>query len=187
MTERQQNLAELTPIADGSPSAEFIQDFTRNQRRLYLFILAQIPNPVDAEEVLQETNVVIWRKYSQFAPGSNFFAWACQIANFEVLKFRERKHRDRLYFSDEFVQQIADEALDNQEFLELRRKALAHCLSKLRPRDRELVEQRYAPGNNGKGVAEYLQRPVNSVYQSLGRIRKTLMECITRRLTAEAH
>jgi RNA polymerase sigma-70 factor (ECF subfamily) len=45
---------------------------------------------------------------------------------------------------------------------------------------------RYAPGETGKNLAEQIGRPSNSVYQSLGRIRRTLMECIQRRLAAEA-
>ena len=40
-----------------------------------------------------------------------------------------------------------------------------------------LDEARKTPG---------LHRPANSVYQSLGRIRRTLLECINRRLSAEA-
>ena len=63
--------------------------------------------------------------------------------------------------------------------------ALGECLAKLRAKDRKLIEQRYAPGEKGKHVAERMGRPANSVYQSLGRIRKILMECIQRRLAAE--
>ena len=174
------------PDESQKTDAEFVQLFTRHQRRLYLFILAQVPSPVDAEEILQETNVIIWRKCDQFKLGTNFLAWASQIAKYEVLKYREKHRRDRLYFSDSFVEQVADEALATSDELELRRTALLHCLGKLRDQDRELIQRRYAPGENGKSLAEFLGRPVNSVYQSLGRIRRTLMECIDRRLAIRA-
>ena len=42
------------------------------------------------------------------------------------------------------------------------------CLGKLRDKDRELIERRYTPGETGTSLAEFLERPVNSVYQSLG-------------------
>jgi RNA polymerase sigma-70 factor (ECF subfamily) len=174
------------PTASQPPNAEFVQLFTRHQRRLFIYILAQVPSPVDADEILQETNIIIWRKCDQFELGTNFLAWASRIAKFEVLKFRDKKRRDRLHFSDAFVEQVADEALVVSGELELRRKALIYCLGKLREKDRELIQQRYAPGANGRTVAELLDRPVNSVYQSLGRIRRTLMECINRRLAVEA-
>lgn len=169
-----------------SPSGDFVQLFTKHQRRLYLYILAQVPNPVDAEEILQEANIVVWRKFEQFTPGTNFFAWSCRIANYEVLKFRDRRRRDRLRFSNEFVEVVAREIEENADLAAEKRTALLGCLGKLRPKDRELIRQRYASGENGKSLAELLGRPVNSVYQSLGRIRKTLLECMKRRMAAEA-
>lgn len=71
--------------------------------------------------------------------------------------------------------------------LESRRLALKHCLGKLRDKDRDLIESRYAPGERGKDLASQIGRPANSVYQSLGRIRRTLMECIQRQLAVEFH
>ena len=167
------------------PSEEFVQLFSRTQRRIYLHILGQVGNPNDADEILQETNVVIWSKFDRFELGTNFIAWTFQIANFEVLKFRDRRRSNRLVFSDDIVEAIAEDSEESQHDLDLRRAALGECLGKLRPKDRELIQTRYAPGNKGKDVASLLGRPSNSVYQSIGRIRKTLFECINRRLSAE--
>lgn len=167
------------------PSEEFVQLFSRTQRRIYLHILGQVGNPNDADEILQETNVVIWSKFDRFELGTNFIAWTFQIANFEVLKFRDRRRSNRLVFSDDIVEAIAEDSEESQDDLDLRRAALGECLGKLRPKDRELIQTRYAPGNKGKDVASLLGRPSNSVYQSIGRIRKTLFECINRRLSAE--
>lgn len=168
------------------PDAEFVQLFTKQQRRLFLLILSQIHDPIDAEEILQNVNVIIWKKCGQFQPGTNFLAWAATIANFEVMKYRSRRSRERLVFSDEFLATVSAEAVEKSEELERRRAALKECIQKLREQDRELIEQRYAPGETGKNLAEQIGRPSNSVYQSLGRIRRTLMECIQRRLAAEA-
>lgn len=162
-----------------------MQLFTRNQRRLYLFILSQVSTTQDAEEILQETNLIIWSKFHQFDLATNFFAWSAQIATYEVLKFRQRRHREKLRFTDEFVDAVSREVLERSDELEQRRNALEQCLQKLRPDDRKLIHRRYQPGERGKFVAEDLGRPANSVYQSLGRIRRTLLECIQRRLAAE--
>lgn len=172
-------------VADPSPSSEFVQLFTHHQRRLFLYILAQVANPVEAEEILQETNVVIWSKCSRFQPGTNFLAWVSQIANFEVMKFRTRRRREKLVFSDEFLDTIAQSSLERSEELESRRVALVYCLGKLRPKDRDLIQKRYAPGERGIHLAEQIGRPVNAVYQSLGRIRRALLECIQRQLASE--
>lgn len=173
-------------FGQGGPSADFVQLFTRSQRRIYLFILAQVQSPTQAEEILQDTNVIVLAKHYQFQPGTNFLAWACQIANYEILKFRAKRRREKLVFNDDILELVAAEALARADELEARRAALMECLGRLRPRDRELIQSRYAPGHSGKDLAADLGRPANSVYQSLGRIRRTLWECIQRRLAAEA-
>jgi RNA polymerase sigma-70 factor, ECF subfamily len=89
--------------------------------------------------------------------------------------------------SDSFLEVIAAEARDNADDLEDRRQALLLCLSRLAPADRELIRLRYAPTETGKGLAQKLGRPANSVYQSLSRVRRALLECVKRRLAAEAH
>lgn len=178
MTNPPDNANAAPPVA----GAAFVREFTQCQRRLFLYVLSQVGNPVEAEEILQEANLVVWRKADQFEPGTNFYAWACRIATYEVLKFRDRRRREKLRFSDEFVAAIAEEADESLENDEARRAALAGCLGKLREEDRDLIQQRYAPGENGLSVAEALGRPINSVYQSLGRIRKVLLDCINRRI-----
>lgn len=171
-------------IAASPPPADpdFIRQFTAVQRRLYLLILSQTPIPADAEEILQDVNVVLWKKAAMFEPGTNFFAWAAQIARYEVLKNRRRYARSRLQFSDEFMDAVAADVEERSELLEARRHALRHCLDKLKDADRELIEQRYRGDGDAKELAAELGRPANSVYQSIGRIRKTLLACIERRV-----
>lgn len=159
---------------------------TRYQRRLFLHILAQVPYPVDADEILQETSIIAWDKFQQFRPGTNFLAWVSQIATFEIMKYRSRRRRERLQFSEEFLEAVAQESIAREDTLEARRAALVHCIQKLRERDRQLIQQRYSPGESGKGLAETVGRPANSVYQSLGRIRRTLLECINRQMAASS-
>ena len=170
----------------GSPSDQFVQLFTQHQRRVYHFILGQVPNPSDAEEVLQETNVVLLRKCDQFQEGTNFLAWACSVARYEVLKHRDRFKRDRLQFSSEFLDLMQTEVVRRDETSEARRDALTACVGKLSEKDRKLIKLRYAPGSNGQSVAETIGRPPNSVYQSLSRIRRALLDCVNRTLTAQS-
>jgi len=167
------------------PGESFVQAFTRSQRTLYLFILAQVGDVHSAEEILQETNLVIWAKVSQFQPETNFLSWARQIAKFEILKHRQRFRREKLTFSEEFLSAVADEVIQQSAEQERRREALQECLEKLQETDRVLIQQRYQPGHSGKELAEQLGRPANSVYQSLGRIRRFLLDCVQRQLSSQ--
>ncbi|MEZ6123586.1 MAG: sigma-70 family RNA polymerase sigma factor [Planctomycetaceae bacterium] len=166
----------------GDPDEQFIREFTQVQRPLFLYLLPLTGNAVDAEEVLQETNLVIWKKREQYQPGTSFLAWGRTIARLEYFRFRRRNQRVRL-MNEGVLELIAEEAEVLSDQAELRRQALAICVDQLRPKDRQLLQMRYAPGANGDRVATELGRPANSVYQSLGRIRRVLMECIQHRLT----
>lgn len=166
-----------------APSEEFVRLFTQSQRPLYLFILPLVHTAADADEVLQETNVVMLSKWTQFEPGTNFLAWCRAIARLEVFRFRRSRHHRMYLLGDDVAELLADEMEEQASDLEQRRDALAECISKLRAPDQELIRRRYSVGSTGDNVAQQLGRPANSVYQSLGRIRRVLLECIRRRMT----
>src|ERR1700761_563428 len=90
----------------------FIRLFTANAPRLRGFAMSLIPNRADAEDVLQQANLVLWRKFDQFQLGSNFFAWASRIVYLESRDFRKRKLRSKVRFGDEFLEKIDSEAAD---------------------------------------------------------------------------
>ena len=167
------------------PSEEFIRAFTQSQRPLFLYILPLVGNPSDADEVLQETNLVIWSKWDQFEEGTNFVAWVRAIARLEVFRFRRTRGRKLCFLEDDVLEIVASRNETVSEEVYLRQEALALCITQLRAKDRELIQMRYSPGVNGDQVADMLGRPANSVYQSLGRIRRTLMECVKHRLAEE--
>ena len=88
---------------EGSRAERFLGLYGSHDRRLYLYTLTLLPRPVHAEEVLQEANLVLWRRFDEYQCGTNFFAWACQIIRYKVLKFRERQTRAaRLIHPDVF-------------------------------------------------------------------------------------
>ena len=164
---------------------QFAEELTLVQRRLYLYILTLVHRADDAEEILQETNRVIWEKMDAFQPGSDFTAWACRIAQYEVLTHRKRTARLGQRFADAVLEQLADEALEVMQQVDHRRGALQECLQKLREGDRELIACRYMAEQSTADVARRLGRSVKSIYQSLSRIRSALLTCIERTLATE--
>ncbi|WP_296462038.1 sigma-70 family RNA polymerase sigma factor [Rubinisphaera sp.] len=167
---------------DTGPDAAFIKSFVKVQRRLYLYLLAQTGNPNSAEEILQNANVVVLAKWKDFEPGTNFLAWVYRIASLEVMKFRQKSSRNRLIFDDDYLATISKAVEEISEGADERQAALAICIRKLKARDRELIRLRYQQGNDGQSLSDQLNRPLNSIYQSLGRIRRTLMSCIEKQL-----
>lgn len=175
------------PGVDPAKVERFAQLLAKCQRRVFLYALALVHRAADAEEILQETNLVLWRKFDEYQPGTSFERWACRIAYLEVMKFRQRQSRTERLFSDAFIEALAAEVDPGDPALDARRSALAECLKKLRERDRALVLARYRAGATTRSVAEVLGRSIQGTRRSLHRIRMTLLACIERTLAAQEH
>src|SRR6185503_11377939 len=97
---------------------EFVFLLARHERLLGAYVMTMVPHPQDADDILQEAKVVMWRSFSKFESGTNFGAWARKIAFHQVLAHRKRKQRDRLDFSEEFLGTVAGEVETSVENLE---------------------------------------------------------------------
>ena len=65
------------------------------------------------DDLFQSVCVVLWRKFGTFRRDSSFFAWARQIAQFEVRKFLTRKQTPTCVNS-ELLDALAETASDIQ-------------------------------------------------------------------------
>jgi RNA polymerase sigma-70 factor, ECF subfamily len=159
-----------------------VELLTAVQQQLTRYVRTLVPNRADAEEVLQETNLFLWRHADEYELGTNFAAWACKTAYYQVLTFRKRHARSRLCFSDALVEQLASYAARNPCWQNDNIEAFEACIAELSQRDRNLVDLRYEPGATVEGVAQKVGRSTKAVYNALGRIRTWLLECIERSL-----
>jgi RNA polymerase sigma-70 factor (ECF subfamily) len=141
----------------------------------------------DAEDVFQQASMTMWRKFDEFQPGTDFVAWACRVARFKALNFLDAKGRQRVYFSEGLLEELARHEPSTAELQETRLKALAQCREKLSPIDQQLLVECYSSEEAAGEVARRLGRPVGSVYDSLSRIRRALYRCIRRTLASEGY
>src|SRR5438067_1308834 len=112
---------------------------TQHQRRIFAYIYTLVPDRYDAEDLLQETSLVICEKFDAFEEGTDFVAWACEIAYWRVRYARQKFARSKVVFHQELVDALAQTAAEMYEEIDERHEALAPCLQKLPLRDRELV------------------------------------------------
>jgi RNA polymerase sigma-70 factor (ECF subfamily) len=168
-------------------AAEFAERLRREQSRLYNYIHSLVRDLNDADDLFQQTTLVLWKKFGEFDSQRSFFAWACGVARLEVANFLRGRGRQRLYFSDDLnLLLIEAQAEVRSDEAEDRRAALARCVEKLRQRDRELLQECYGEGEGVQAAANRHGRSPQSVYNSLRRIRRALFECIARTLAAES-
>jgi RNA polymerase sigma-70 factor, ECF subfamily len=164
--------------------SELILELTQAQPRLFGFLLKRLGNRDQAQEVLQEVNVVLCRKASSFELGTNFMAWAFSVARTEVMIFRQNQQRDRLTFSPD-LRDVLDQ-LDNElfpsEHENERQQAVTHCLGQLSPSYQTLLLQHYAEAQPVKDIASAMGRTANAVSMILHRVRGRLLRCVETKL-----
>lgn len=159
---------------------DFVQELTAAQPSLWAYVFSLFPDHAAAQDILQQTNLTLWRKADDFQPGTNFLAWGCRAAYFHVLTYRRGLRRDRLVFSDEVFAYLAERQTErvSEGGAGDRLAALRNCLDKLPPHSRKLLESRYAPGGSVSELAKADGRSVAAISQVLYRIRDLLLECI---------
>ena len=172
-------------MPDLSAAKQLMLLMTQHQRRIFSYIYTLVPDRHAAEDILQETSLVICEKFDQFRPGTDFVAWACQIAYWEVRRVRQKFARSKVVFDDEVLEAVAHTAQGMSAEIDARHEALAGCLEKLHPRDRELILTRYEPGSGVEEAARRGGRTIEAAYKALGRIRKLLGDCVTHTLAME--
>src|SRR5215813_8422940 len=126
------------PLDPHQRKALFAEHLRACQARLLGYLHSLVRDLDDAEDLFQQTAVVLWRKFDEFDSSRSFFAWACGVARLETANFLRARGRHKLYFSDELNLMLieAQEGLDEDESLD-RREALTGCVEKLRQRDRQ--------------------------------------------------
>jgi RNA polymerase sigma-70 factor (ECF subfamily) len=165
------------PDADiGDPKEAFVAMLVAAQSRLFGYILTLLGDVEDARNVLQQTNLTLWRNSSTFTPGTSFQAWSRRIAYYKVLGFLRDKERDRHVFDEELLQQLSARASEIDE--DEQRVALRHCLSRLSDDHLDLIRQRYLPGKSIRDIAELRSKSESAIKVALLRIRQALARCI---------
>jgi RNA polymerase sigma-70 factor (ECF subfamily) len=167
-------------------SEDFMRLFLQEQHRVYTFIASLLPDRIDAEEVFQEASLAIWQNQAKFDRQRAFVPWACGVARNIVLKHLRQKRRDRLRLSNEVVEQLAQQQQLSQPILDSRLDALKLCLSRLDQQSRSLLERCYQRNRLIKEIAVEDNTTANAIYLQLRRIRQGLLDCVNRRLIAEA-
>jgi RNA polymerase sigma-70 factor (ECF subfamily) len=165
-------------------AGQFIELYSAHEVRLRGYVLSLVPRWTDAEDLVQKCSLILWKKFDQYEPGTNFFAWACQIVRYEVKAFGRRMARERIVFDDQFLDAVAEETVSSREELQRRIDALQKCVARLSQEQRELLRLRYDERRSVGSVAKVLNRPLDGVYKALSRIRLALHSCIERRISA---
>ncbi len=167
----------------------FMRLYQANELKIYGFIRSLVPNWNEADDLVQNTTIVLWSKFDNFELGTNFIAWALKIARIEVMRFYKKKKEEKMRFSQVAVETIADKNLRSSSEVSYKisdqHEALHRCIGKLSEKDREILTLRYEAGASTESVAKHIGRGIYAVYKKLNVIHTKLLFCIRRTLERE--
>ena len=163
-------------------SEAYVKLLTGEQMNLLYYLTRILGDPQAAENVLQETNLVLWRKVGEFTMGTDFSKWARSIAIWQARAYVRDRNRDRHVFSEDLITQLSiresHDAVESDA-----RVALRECLKNIRDTNLEILRYRYEFGLRATVIAERVGRTETAIRALLLRMRKTLQGCIEAKLS----
>ena len=174
---------------DGAGNDDRIQQYfqllAKHERRLRGYILPLVSNYADAEDIAQDVRVRLWEQFDSYDPAKDFGAWACAIAHYRILAFREKQSRRRELISSKAVELVAKTLIAMSEELESAQRALADCVEKLPKDKRDLLMCYYSGKESMREIAAKLGRTFDATRHAILRTRIALRECVQATLREE--
>lgn len=170
---------------------EYVSLLARHDQAIRRFVRSLLPSAEGVDDVMQETALECWKKFSDFTPASpddavdEFIRWACVIARYKALSWQRDHARDRLIFRESVIEQLARSASDILDQQEFERQAVQSCLSKLEDDQRRLVLSVHMPGESVALIAAETGEKARRLYSRVNVLRKRLLECVQRKLTED--
>jgi len=159
--------------------AAFSDLVAAHRSRVFGYIYAMLHNMSDAEDIYQQTTFLMWRKFSDFQPGTDFGSWALKIAYLNIKNFQRSAMRSHVFFSDEVMRKVLD-CYESQTTrgADDRLDALGKCVQRLSKRNQHLLRQRYAESMSIRDLAIDEGKTEAAMAMLLSRLRKTIFRCI---------
>lgn len=170
-------------------SKEFMKFFEADKKRLYAYIYAYVMDHSAAEDIFQETSMVLWREFHRFDQQSNFTKWANGIAFNRIRDYRYKSKKYVLGLSDDFLQEfnnllkVKEQAL--KEDKPNRWLQLQDCSKQLPDPMRRVYDYFYVQNLKAQQVAENTGRSVYAIRKAVHKLRKMLFDCVEKKQHGE--
>ncbi len=135
-----------------------------------------------AQDAVQETVLIAFRKLDHFFPEAYFAVWLRAIARREALNARKKLAKVHLITEDAIERYYLDPAPEGDS---PQHAALRHCLQLLGGRMSRVIRGHYFDGQPLAVLADSMNQTASAVKQLLYRARLALRECVRRQLAKE--
>lgn len=166
------------PRTSEDPQATFLRLLLSSERELFRYVSALVPNIGDAEEIVQQTAVVLWSKFDEYDPQQPFTPWACRFAINIVKQWLARRKKWQSLLDENLAEELASRRAELRPQFESRLRQLDACLEKLPVEQRTIVDGYYFQRQTVETIAAQTRRSAEAIYKSLQRIRSAMRRCI---------
>lgn len=163
----------------------FINLLTNHYCRLHSFVLCMVPNKADADDVMQETTLLMWEKFNEFEPGTDFFAWAKAIARYRILNLRKRKARSHCQLDENVLELLQSDRESYDDQVDKKLDALRSCIRKLSKDHRTILQFKYSAEIPARMIAKQTGMPLHTLYRKLSNLHAILLSCVRREMQFE--
>ncbi len=169
---------------ESSRFGRFFRCMNQNQKQIHAYILMMVHDYHNAEDLMQETAIILWKKFDEYEPGTSFSAWGMNVARNVVFNYRRKLGNRSQLFNDHMYQMLEDYAQNSARELSATEEFLRDCINKLTPTDQQLIKLRYEQRIPVQNIATQVKRSADSLYHSFSRIYAALKQCVSQQLEA---
>lgn len=180
-----------TPGGREAQYSQFVALLARHDQPIRRFVRSLLPSREGVDDVMQETALECWKKFSDFTPATpddaveEFVRWACVIARYKALSWQRDRSRDRLVFREGVIEALAAAAMDGLDRQESERQAIESCLQTMSDDQRRLVLSVHSPGESIALIAAETGQKARRLYSRINVLRNLLLDCVQQRLAGE--
>ena len=179
-----------SPAAADDPMPQDHDDFVRTllaeRGTLLAYIHSLVRDRHAAEDVFQSVMVAAISKRDEIQDRLHLLKWLRTAARFEALGQIRRNTAQPAGLDDAVLNQLeAHWARHDAHPGSVKADALRHCVDRLAPHARQLLQLRYEDGISGERLAAVVGKSLNTVYVALTRIHRTLADCVRAQLHRE--
>lgn len=128
----------------------------RHQERLYWHIRRLVIVHDDADDILQNVFIKVWRALPDFRREASLFTWMYRIATNECLTFLKQKNRKRLFSFEELKQEPESQADDPLFTGDMVQRKLQKAMERLPPQQRLVFTLKYLEGKKYEEISTLL-------------------------------
>jgi len=174
-------LASLLSYMAGGDKAAYAAFYREMEKPVFRFIASKLNDPFEANDILHEVFMDVWRSAGKFEGRSAVKTWVFGIAYRKTMD-HFRKH-GRTDLTDE-MPDLVDDAPDAATCLSASQEAahLRFCLDELKPGHRSAVEMAFMEDMTYGEIAQAVDAPEGTIKTRIFHAKKLLLRCLEGRM-----